>query len=169
MLSQDRSMHKAVGFVAHLSEANCFVTDCAHLSPLLCSSFRCELTQRHASESPHRHLIYLPKSVWGMAELAWVWCWFLLLGTAFDLGGRSIFFSPPQFFSKGNLKILPFFSFYQSKLSLAFQHSSGMLLFPLPFRPVVFVVKSPCHSVLSVFYCSVAHECSTETWVHPSF
>lgn len=109
MLSQDRSMHKAVGFVAHLSEANCFVTDCAHLNPLLCSSFRCELTQRHASESPLKHLISLPKSVWRMAELAWVWCCFLLLGTSFDLRGEGYFFSPPQFFSKGNLKILLYF------------------------------------------------------------
>lgn len=67
MLSQDRSAHKAVGFVAHLGEANCFVTDCAQLSPLLCSSFRCEVTLRHASESPLKHPIDLPKSIWRTA------------------------------------------------------------------------------------------------------
>lgn len=48
-------MLKAVGFVAHLSEANCFVPGCAQWSALLCSSSRCELTQRHASESPSKH------------------------------------------------------------------------------------------------------------------
>lgn len=160
-------MHKAVGFVAHLSEANCFVTDCAHLSPLLCSLFRCELTQRHASESPLKHLIYLPKSIWRMAELAWVWCCFCYWEHLLIWG--EVCFFPPSFLFQRQFENLALFSFYESKLSLAYQHSSGMLLFPLPFRPVVFVVKSPCHSVLSVFCCSLPHECSTGTWVHPSF
>lgn len=151
MLSQDRSTHKAVGFVAHLSEANCFVTDCAQLSPLLCSSFRCELTQRHASESPLKHPVYLPKSIWRMAygRVGMVLVLLLLLGTSFGLWGCFPAASPSFLCQRQFGNLAGFFFFYQSELSLAFQHSSGMLLFSLPFRPVLFVVKSLCHSVSS--------------------
>lgn len=163
MLSQDRRTLKAIGFVAHLSEANCFVPDCAQLSALLCSSSRCELTQRHASESPCKHPpIHPNRSGEGhTAELACFWCCSCFWECPLVWGG---IFPPLPIFAKGNLKIMPFFFFpYECKLSLAFQHSSGMLLFPLPFWPVLFVVKSLCHSVSSVSYCSLAHECFPST------
>lgn len=106
---------------------------------------------------------------WHTAELAWFWCCSCYWEHLLVCGGVSPP-PPPHFFAKGNLEILPFFFFfYQSELSLAFQHSSGMLLFSLPFRPVLFVVKSLCHSVSSVFYCSLAHECFSGTWVRSSF
>lgn len=133
---------------------------------LLCSSFRCDLTQRHASESPLERPLYLPKPIWSTAysRAGMGLVLLFLLGTSLGLWGQ--FFPPPHFIAKGNLEILLFFC-CQCKLSLAFQHSSGMLLFPPPFRPVLFVVKSPCHSVSSVF-CSLPHECFAGAWVHPS-
>lgn len=77
------------------------------------------------------------------------------------------FFHVCSFLCQGQFENLAIF-FYQPKLSLAFQHSSGMLLFPLRFRLVTFVVKSQRHSVSSVLYCSLLCECFVGTWAHPS-
>lgn len=173
MVSQDSRTHKAVGVVAHLGDANCFVKDHAQLSPLLCSLFRCELTQRHASESPLKYPIYLPKSgERHMAELAcfcccfWDWEHLLVFGFSFSFF-FFFFFHVCSFLCQRQFENLAIF-FYQPKLSLAFQHSSGMLLFPLRFRLVTFVVKSQRHSVSSVLYCSLLCECFVGTWAHPS-
>lgn len=167
MLSQDSRTHKAVGVVAHLGDTNCFVKDHAQLSPLLCSLFRCELTQRHASESPLKYPIYLlnlGNSIWQ----SWhVFVVALETGNIFCCFFFLFFFHICSFLCQRQFENLAFF-FYQSKLSLAFQHSSGMLLFPLRFRLVTLVVKSQCHSVLSVLYCSLVCECFVGTWAHPS-
>lgn len=116
MVSQDSRTHKAVGVVAHLGDSNCFVKDHAQLSPLLCSLFRCELTQRHASESPLKYPIYLPKSGTAYGRVGLFLLLLLRLGTSFlflfwFLVFFSFFFSMfVHFFAKGNLKILRFFS-----------------------------------------------------------
>lgn len=166
MLSQDRSAPKAVGFVAHLSEANCFVTDCAQLSPAVFILQVWPDTKTCQWESPRTPPL-LPKPIWSTAysRAGRGLVLLFLLGTSLGLWGG--FFSPSHFIAKGNLEILLFFC-RQCKLSLAFQHSSGMLLSPPPLRPVLFVVKSPCRSVLSVFYCSLPRECFAGTWVRPS-
>lgn len=110
MLSQDSRTHKAVGVVAHLGDTNCFVKDHAQLSPLLCSLFRCELTQRHASESPLKYPIYLlnlGNSIWQ----SWhVFVVALETGNIFCCFFFSFFSTFAHFFAKGNLKILHFFS-----------------------------------------------------------
>lgn len=173
MVSQDSRTHKAVGVVAHLGDSNCFVKDHAQLSPLLCSLFRCELTQRHASESPLKYPIYLPKSGTAYGRVGLFLLLLLRLGTSFlFLFWFLVFFSffffhVCSFLCQRQFENLAIF-FYQSKLSLAFQHSSGMLLFPLRFRLVTFVVKSQRHSVLSVLYCSLLCECFVGTWAHLS-
>lgn len=162
MLSQDSRMHKAVGFVAHLGDANCFVKDvlsrvlcCVHCSAV---NWHKDMPVRVHSNTPFIYL-NLDYGIWQR--------WHVLL-IALDTG-NIFWFGVGLVFFLNICSFLCQFLFCHSKLSLAFQHPSGMLLFSLRFRLVTYVVKSQCHSVLSVLYCSLLHECFVGAWVQPSF
>lgn len=89
-----------------------------------------------------------PRSIWrGVYSTVGMFLVLLLfLGMSFGLG-VLIFLTHPSYLCQRQFEnralTPPFFFSYKSKLSLAFQHSSGMLLFPLPFWLVLFCREVP--------------------------
>lgn len=161
MLSQDSRMHKAVGFVAHLGDANCFVKDvlswvpcCVHCSAV---NWHKDMPVRVHSNTPYIYL-NLDCGIWQS--------WHDLL-IALDTGNIFLFGVVWFFFSERLLISLPIFvlSFETlTSISASFWHAAFLTAFQACHLcrevPVSFSVVSP---LLQFDTCFVG------AWAQPSF